>query len=276
MAKLTDYGLTPLDKYKDIDCSQVKYRRGHRYVVTGIEEKLISVTTYLGILSKPYLVPWARKQAADRFQDKMLEGISMLSPSEGFDKETFETFIAMSYEYSKKDDKTAMHDGAATHQLIENALMDTEHEVDPDVQERVMPSVQGAMKAIDDLQLETIGLEIPIWHPNYKYAGTIDFLGRDGEGEPVILDFKRANRLSDEYAYQIGAYVIALNCIIGDEPGHTRGYVVRLPNKLNEDIEIKEVDCGAAFEIFKACKSLHELHQSKEISPWMKYLSPYE
>ena len=164
MAKLSDWGLVALPEYRDIDVTQVPYRNGHRYVVTGIKEKLLGVTTYLGIKDKSgFLVPWARKQASEKFMTRMLAVEDGNKPGE----DGYTEYIKSVFEWAKADDKSALEEGTATHNLIQNFYGGTSHVVEEPLLSRVMPSVSAAQTLVHAKGYRTIGVEIPIWHPYY-------------------------------------------------------------------------------------------------------------
>ena len=63
---------------------------------------------------------------------------------------------------------------------------------------------------ISDYCLEVEATEYPVWHPSRAYAGTIDLVARDADGQLVVVDWKRSNGLYPEHGYQVAAYAEAL------------------------------------------------------------------
>ena len=299
MSKLSDYGLVPLPEYADIDVTQVPYRGGHRYKVTGYDKPLAGVTTHLGIIAKPFLVPWARKQTSQRWLGEMQATAADIFPGtakatadrimlrlsaveernkpgeDGYDeylKEVLEwaaqeasdeqavgheKYLNQVFDWAKADDTEGRDLGTATHNLIENLLAGTQNEVDDETRIKVQPAVDGAMKAIRLKNLETIGVEVPVWHPFYHYAGMIDYVGREPDGCIAVLDWKRAERFSDEYAMQVAAYSDTLRITLG-LPYFPRGYVAKLPKEEGGDTEVKEANVGNAIEVFLKAQRLKE------------------
>ena len=265
MAKLSDYGLVALPEFEHIDVQQVNSGRGHKYVVTGIKEKLTSVTTFAGVINKPFLMPWARKVASERFRDRMFAIEDANKPGE----DGYTEYINEVFEWAKKEDTSGRDDGTATHNLIENILAGTKHIVTGPVQARVQPAVTGALSTIRMLGLTTVGMEIPIWHPDEMYAGMIDYLGRDQSGGLVIIDWKRAKNWSDDYSMQVSAYAAALLAVL-QLSRHTdvTAKVVKLPREEGDDVEVRTANITVGWDRFCKAKALHEALGDKGDSPW--------
>ena len=216
MAKLTDYGLTPRAEYQDVDCTQVARGRGHRYVVSNLDQPLLGVTSYLHIRNTAdHLVPWARRQTAQRFQQALLDRQFQADPALQPGHPDYPEHLAAVAQAAMADDRTALAEGQATHHILENLLGHSQHQVDEPLRSWVEPAVQAALQAIALRQLTTVGVEIPIWHPHHHYGGSIDYLGRNPQGQLEILDWKRTNRVSKQHGAQVSAYAVALQELLG-------------------------------------------------------------
>lgn len=245
MTKLAEYGLKALPEYQNIDVVQVRSGRGHRYRVTGYESTLPTVTSYLAVTPKPWMGPWARKQAASRFRERMAAVESQNQPGE----DEYDDYLDEVFNWAKQEDTSALEYGSATHNLIENLLSGSKHEVDTKTRNIVQPAVDGAMQAIRMKRFSVVGLEVPIWHPDYHYAGTIDFLGKNERGELVVMDWKRSSAFRVEYAHQVAAYSECLRVLMGlDE--FPDCFVCKVPQAEGQDVEVKEVNVRASLDVF--------------------------
>ena len=174
-------------------------------------------------------------------------------------------------------DTTGRDEGTATHLLIEAALTGQapKEPVSEDMEARVMSAVQAAISTIHRLDLRVVAVEPCIYHPRYGFAGSIDFLCRDAFNNLVILDWKRARSLYDEYAYQVAAYMNAIKSLCktnSQDATGIRGVVVRLPRTdapLDEEAEERWVDEEIGLAKFLRAMSLHELHNDKTKTPWL-------
>jgi hypothetical protein len=145
-----------------------------------------SVTTALGILAKPALVPWANKLG--------LQGIDS----------------------SKYVDSKARI-GTLAHALI---LADLKG-IEPDPREFTAVEMDQAENAFLKWLtwrklhvIEPILVEEGLVSEVHRYGGIIDFYGMV-DGVPTLLDFKTGKAIYDEMSYQVAAYRAML-----EEAGH--------------------------------------------------------
>jgi len=107
---------------------------------------------------------------------------------------------------------TAAELGTDGHAVFEkicwNEPYSIEKEARPEIRECVR-SFADFWGSLGPSQPATFATEVAIASPTHKFGGSVDFVGKDSEGEWVICDWK-SGRLHDEAALQLGAYTQAL------------------------------------------------------------------
>lgn len=107
--------------------------------------------------------------------------------------------------------------GIQIHEAIQSHIEAGEVKVETQYGEEVMTALKSFMlfkKQHPKIKLKRS--ELPLTSEKYKYNGTLDCIGNDGEA--VILDWKTGKckkkiepPIYDEYLYQVAAYVYAYN-----------------------------------------------------------------
>ena len=224
----------------------------HWYRVDGESELLPSVTSILKIIDKSGpLMGWSRKLVIDRAREEFMGFVPTQSyplrqpPSH----EEIEDVLAKAKAAPDEVRDESAELGTLTHECINEVLSGRE----PEVPDEVRPAVYGAIDWVSEMGLEVVATESRIWHPVHRYAGTVDFIGRDGAGNLVVADWKRSKGLYPEHAYQAAAYAKAVNHLHG---GTSRAYVVRLPLRQGDHYEFREVDIEPAFQAYLAAQAL--------------------
>ena len=139
------------------------------------------VTTILGILNKPALVPWAWKLGRD--------GIDL-----------------------RKAQSQAMDVGTLTHAMIEAHLKrektDTSEYSQTQI-DRAGMAFLGFLDWVKGQNFTTVDNEIQMVHFELEYGGTADWIAIDSSSEKYyLIDFKtsKTGECYPEYRYQIAAY----------------------------------------------------------------------
>ncbi len=206
-----------------------KGARQHTVYKTADGTRVPGVTTVLGVLAKPALIPWANKMG--------LQGIDT----------------------TKYVDRAAQA-GTAAHAMIEAHLKGEEFDPSPYPADLLDLAENGFLKYLEwegAHEVELIGSEMPLVSGSYRYGGTVDlyaFL----DGIPTLIDFK-TNSLGvyDEMRHQVIAYKALL-----EEAGHPveRVIIIRLGKSDQMDMEAVEVgDWDIHWELFKTALSLYRL-----------------
>jgi len=181
---------------------------GHRYRNTQTGHVQRSVTTKLGILSKPHLLSWAIKMGAEwllkedrlnrfateRFRDDMIKGMQIAHTD-------------------VRDDAGAV--GTIAHNAAERYINDWitsgEKPVDmvqysiPNPDPRSVASMHAMEKFFEKHEIIPIASELLVGDNRYS-AGTLDFLAIM-DGELTLIDFKTSNHVDQiSYSMQVAAY----------------------------------------------------------------------
>ncbi len=236
--------------------------------------RLPSVTSILGAVNKPALVPWAARTerdavmraAADLYED--LPMITEKLPRSAY-LSTLNKRLGLVRAHVKASAK-AMNIGSEAHALIEWELRRSLGQVvGPE------PSAGGPARAAYDaydawqqrVHLKPLLIEQTVWSRRHGYAGTMDlFAELDHEGARLraVGDWKTSKGIWPEMLLQVAAYGQALTEMgYGDAPvawPPTSGFIVRLPKVVGDpDVEIRMItpeQQARAFKVFLAVLEL--------------------
>ena len=156
-----------------------KKGKAHQKYVSESGEIFPGVTTILGVINKPQLVPWANKLG--------LQGIDS----------------------TRYVDATATV-GTLAHEMVQEYLGGPSWDRGRYAPEEVDLAENALLKFFEwekhiTGKVETIAIEKPLLHEPRRYGGTIDWIGRI-EGKTWLIDFKTSRALYPEHVYQIAAY----------------------------------------------------------------------
>ena len=227
---------------------------GRRYLLEGHPRPLPSVTTITGMVPKPWLNKWSRRDGTTRLLTKLKEVDYLVD----------EPVVQRLAREAIEEADAPLNLGTLAHLGIQSML--GPKGVIPDsataeALELVRPAVQAGVKIVKDLDLEHEAFEFPIYHPEDLYGGTIDYVGRDMDGGLWILDWKRAGRHSLEYELQIAAYWGGLEQMIGEKI--RKAAVCVLPRTPDERARVVYLeDRARAMELFKLAQAFYVLHRA--------------
>lgn len=178
------------------------------YTIDGNE--FPSVTSIIGMMDKPALVPWAAKMAAT-YAVSHREAITLLDDDDAVQ--------LIKSNWRKARDKAADF-GSAVHQMIEQG-------VTPDSEDPAWGYVNQAAEMLSDWGITVDAAEVTVAHPAHSYAGTVDVLAHDREGVALLLDWKTGK---GTYLDSHGMQLVALA-----EATHTAdptGELIHIPEDL--------------------------------------------
>ncbi|MBC8280132.1 MAG: hypothetical protein H8E48_05035 [Chloroflexi bacterium] len=248
--------------------------RPRSYVINGTSYQ--RVTTALGIINKPALVPWATKTATEAVRSLLLDKVKsgdvrrtgrFMGRDQGKYDDYANAVDAMIVEAKKKPDsikEDAADLGHLTHEFVDRINRcenpDGILEILQEVPENVLPAVKGATEYLEDYKIQVISTEQIVWHPSLLFAGTFDGMGWMGD-KLVLFDWKRSGGIYWEYALQLGAYARCFQEITGVMPD--QAHVVRLSQgTANADgrfYELKTItDLEAAWYAYHQALMLHK------------------
>lgn len=186
------------------------------------------MTTVLGILAKPALVPWAAKMTATLAVDS-LDALVGMSREDAID------FLKGA---PHRDRSRAAARGTDVHRHAE-ALVRGHAD---DVPAELMPYVESCARFMDRWQITEVLVEQPVFSRMFGYAGEPDlFAWSDRYDEMWLLDYKTGSGIYAETSLQLTAYKAAeffvdvdgdehpLPEVVGAAAVHLRpdGYAVR-------------------------------------------------
>jgi len=203
----------------------------HQIYMLKSGEIVPSVTTIIGLLSKPQLIEWAWKQ-----------GIN-------------------GQDIHKIKDRTA-DAGSLAHQMILDFLKlqrtDTS-EYSKDIIDLAENSFLSFLEWQKHKTIEPILIEASLVSEKYKYGGTLDFYGKI-DGILTLVDWKTGSGIYDSYVYQLSAY---RNLLV--ENGYEnpeRVMIVRINREENERFEeLVKKNTEIEFEIFKRLAEIYHLQK---------------
>jgi hypothetical protein len=170
-----------------------KKRRGYYYIKEGdVETAYVSVTTVLGILAKPALVPWAIKQTVKAIANNP----ELIIKDEN----------VMSAVYAMRDN--AAERGKTVHSMVEVLKNGNELNIES------MPEyLKGYARALvswwKTSKPQILVLEKEVVSKQFGFAGTADCICKIN-GTTYLLDFKTGKDIYDEAELQLVAYRQAL------------------------------------------------------------------
>lgn len=195
---------------------------GREYTFDGIAYP--SVTTILGLLDKPYLLPWAAEQGAKYVLDHISkEGI----------------------QHTIEHSEPVLESARLAHTKVSGAAKDIGSDVHKLIETYIKRKLSGSMVPIElqDYCEEVVACwsQFLLWELALKpywieteqqvlnqadgFAGTLDAVC-DIDGKIYVIDFKTDKQISDTYPLQISAYQSAYNLSGGRA---TNQGILRLP-----------------------------------------------
>ncbi len=227
---------------------------GRHYQVPGYSEPFPSVTTVLGVIAKPALIPWARNVALQDVRDTLYEHLD--SGGQDINELWVDGIIEQARQRPDQVRDEAADFGTASHTLIEQIILGEEPEVLPEFAQVVANFTEWRRKAHLDIHLT----ETTVYSAKYHYAGSMDAVAYRGKAL-VVIDWKTSNGLYREHALQVAAYAKALEEMTGQPV--KEAWAVRFGKKGPEFEARKVLDLEDAFIAFRAALYLWKAMRRK-------------
>lgn len=114
---------------------------------------------------------------------------------------------AASYKAAKEITENSAKEGTLIHEVVEKLMIGEK----PEIPGAIAPAVQGFLEFIENrnINVEPKFVEKRIFHPQHRYAGTIDTLALI-DGKFGVLDIKTSQAIYRDYNLQTSAYLEAL------------------------------------------------------------------
>jgi len=230
----------------------------HIYYHEG--KKVESVTGICGNgVPKPELTGWLISTPIREIKD----GINArLNTGDGIDRVWLERIIDKAKNKTEEVKKDAGLVGTVVHGLIEDFLKGKKIPNQSD--EKVVNCWNLFLDWWNKQEYEVVELEKKVFSKKYNYAGTLDLVLKDKQGNLILADIKTSNQISFDYTLQLNAYKEAY-----EEETKTKiskGLIIRLPKK-DGKIEVKELPLNKQmFNAFLGAMHIciaKELHKQK-------------
>lgn len=216
----------------------------HRYFLDG--KPLTGVTTILGVIAKPALVPWAAKMTVEYIKKNCVGDVENVYVCNNEQLEE-----AKNAHRAKKE--AAADFGTVVHDKIEgyirwcidnnNGAPTDQYEFDLTGTGLTPAKVTRVEVNLNDFVAwaqENVGTflesEARLYSENHWYAGTVDIIYRDKDGNTWIADIKTSGAVYPEYYAQMGGYDIAYEEMNGNQ--NIYGYLVIRLDKEKGDMEL--------------------------------------
>lgn len=223
---------------------------------TWRDEAYWSVTTILGALPKPALLPWGIKMVAEAAVDATQKGI--LGPMVASDPDGAIRWLKAS-PYAARD--KAADVGTYVHAAIEAYALGKPF---PKWAPAIARRMEGFEQFVKDHQPEFHMTEASVLNRTQRYAGTLDSICTLGDRK-LVLDAKSGKGIYPEIGLQLAAYRFAEFVALpdgSDQPmPHTDGAVaLHLPDSGVYDL----YDVRADDEVFRAFLFVREVFKFTE------------
>lgn len=226
----------------------------HYYYMNGA--KMTGVTTILGIIAKPQLIPWAARMAT--------EYISENAPKEMVEKEVWtgnylvnaETLELARKSHAQKKDKAA-DIGTLAHAWIEKWIKaDMTEGEKPQTETALAIITDNFLKWVEEAKPKFLESEKKVYSVPHFYAGTLDFVAEIG-GKKYLGDIKTGSGIYKDMFLQTAGYQIALE---EQEPGtNIEGHIIVNPTKDGKLNVEEHFDFEATKEGFLSALKLYRL-----------------
>ena len=285
-----------LDEYRGRRVNQYTTPRGGRhYEVEGYQFDFTSVTSITGVVNKQRLPDWYKKKGIE----KAIDIISQPGAQERLElqakgkndrarKHKNNTWQTQLYDEAKVGPKEAMDFatkfGNDSHDIIEYLTMNDMGkkpgllpEAYSDTTNCYVPIAEGFKGWLRDSGMHVVASEMMVYHPAYKYAGTIDLVcALDKDPYSLVVVDLKTGGVFDEAAMQISAYTAALRYLLPPYSGYNyhvdEAWVLQLPrdrptewdaDKLYEIYKVNDIQ-----EYFDAFDTAHKLRGLLEKEAW--------
>lgn len=170
--------------------------------------KIDGVTTILSKgLPKPALLPWGIKAVAE-YAVNNREDLAGLPPTEMLKE-------LKGAPYKERD--AAAKRGTEVHKIAESLIRGEAVTVPAEIDQHVKHYIEF----LDTFQPDPLLIEVVVYHLEYGYAGTLDFIAEVGSDKQVwLFDIKTGKGVYSDVAYQLAAYRHATHYV--DESGTPR------------------------------------------------------
>ena len=114
---------------------------------------------------------------------------------------------AASYKAAKEITENSAREGTLVHEIVEKLMVGEK----PEIPQAILPAIRGFQEffTANKIDVQPKFVEKRIFHPEHRYAGTIDTLATI-DGKFGVLDIKTSQAIYRDYNLQTSAYMEAL------------------------------------------------------------------
>lgn len=198
------------------------------YKIDGV--KFQRVSTILGVINKPMLLPWAVNETLTATEEILkhpdfLTDLKTLLEINEYDLEQcaegqgklIDAVIQLIRDRGEERRTAAADRGTTIHEEISEFIVSGAKVEDA----FLTPQCEAAVRFLDHEGITMTDSERIVWFEDWKIAGTIDSIGRNQNGELIIWDWKTGSGPWPEMALQLGAYAMFLEHLTGEEVAET-------------------------------------------------------
>ncbi len=225
----------------------------HTYTLDGV--KMTGVTTVLGVIAKPALVPWAAGMTAEYIKEK---APIVKDGNRHIYQVTTEILDEAKKAHTRRKEARGLA-GGDTHTLLEdiikNAIEFSEGFIQRPLIEQPLQIAQFIDWAIERKAKFLVSEQV-MYHPDWFVGGTADFVCKIGT-QKFVGDFKTQKKIWDRVPFfQMGAYRGMLESM--GEKGFAGSLIIHIPEEGELDTHYS-YDYESDLEGFLAALKLYRL-----------------
>ena len=210
-------------------------KKRHIYKLDG--KRMTGVTTILGVIAKPMLIPWASKMAVEYIAENFTERL-LKHPLPS--KEEMDKFFEEAKNAHKNTKEKAGEKGTDVHKIVEKRIIWAIENNDGFIKEHTNLEEKQVEHFVDwalKHKVKFLSTEQQLYSKELFVAGTCDFIC-EIDGEKFVGDLKTSGAIYAEYLYQVGAYRMMLEEM--GEKDFSGAIIVRLgkDGKFDEDKDV--------------------------------------
>lgn len=173
----------------------------HRYYVNG--NYTVGPTTFLGIINKPALIPWAARTTAEYIAERLED---LKSGKISLEKLNINEVLYGAKKAHQDIKDKAAELGSAIHKWVEQFIKGEKPQMPDDP--IILGGVNSFLKWIDENKVKFLDSEKIVYSKKYDYCGIVDIVA-NVNGQLCICDIKTSKAIYDEMRLQVAAYMQA-------------------------------------------------------------------
>lgn len=238
------------------------------------DQRLWSVTTLIGALDKPALVPWAALKTAECAVDN-LHVVQHRLEDEG--RASAIDYLKNSRFRGEPGQRSATELGTAVHKACEHAAIHGRFRPEDTADRELKPFLVQFRRFLTDFEPKYTAAEVTVFSPSYGYAGTCDAM-LNIEGIDYIVDIKTSREDLDarghpkgpypEVALQLAAYRYAEMAAVWRARAHEqykRRYYLLSETERAMAVDVPPVDHGLVIFLTPERYGLYPIRCDEEI-----------